>query len=279
MDKREGPAAVIDGASGQTSPQGDHPGRGERPQRARRRTDLAQTDVAQTDLARTSGATARYGLLWLRRRVDFQRISRGMRLHTPAFVLQCAPQDMGAPQDVGAPQDLCAPREIGGREAEGPARFGLTVSRRNGNAVRRNRIRRRLRAALVRATADEERMARNDAAGGLEPAAFAPRKGFDYVIVARPAAIDHPFAGLVEAVRTALRDVHKRRDRQARAAPAGTARSGGGVRPGESEAGHTQSGHPRSGQAQSGQAQSGKSGERSKARKPRTGTAARRKPA
>lgn len=56
------------------------------------------------------------------------------------------------------------------------ARFGFTVTRQAGNAVVRNRIRRRLRA-LVAELAQEHAMAK-----------------CDYVLIARPAAEDRPFA-------------------------------------------------------------------------------------
>jgi ribonuclease P protein component len=72
----------------------------------------------------------------------------------------------------------------------GPARFGLTVSRKTGTAVVRNRIRRRLRAAL-------------QSMGGL-----AGNAGHDYVIIARREILAMPFAILVEALAGAMRDIH-----------------------------------------------------------------------
>ena len=58
-----------------------------------------------------------------------------------------------------------------------PARFGLTVTKKVGGAVERNRIKRRLRAALR--------------TGGL-----APQAGRDYVVVARRDALAVSFSGL-----------------------------------------------------------------------------------
>ncbi|WP_431358155.1 ribonuclease P protein component [Sulfitobacter albidus] len=55
-------------------------------------------------------------------RRDFQRANRAPRVSTPAFVLQMSPT---------------AP--------EGPARVGFTCSKKVGNAVARNRAKRRLR--------------------------------------------------------------------------------------------------------------------------------------
>jgi ribonuclease P protein component len=56
-----------------------------------------------------------------------------------------------------------------------PARFGLTITKKVGNAVERNRIRRRLREAIRTACRDD-----------MVP-------GFDYVIVARRDLLRVPF--------------------------------------------------------------------------------------
>lgn len=63
-------------------------------------------------------------------------------------------------------------------EPEEPARVGFTVTKKNGNAVIRNRIRRRLREAV-----------RINAAGDM-------MDGNDYVIVANRGALNAPFAEL-----------------------------------------------------------------------------------
>jgi ribonuclease P protein component len=73
----------------------------------------------------------------------------------------------------------------------GPPRVGFTVTKKLGNAVVRNRIRRRLREA-VRA--------------GLEAGA---RADHDYVVVARPPALDRPFVDLVRDVEAAFRRLHR----------------------------------------------------------------------
>lgn len=74
---------------------------------------------------------------------------------------------------------------------EGGPRFGFTVTKKLGNAVVRNRIRRRLKAA-VGAIAGEH-----------------ARDGFDYVIVARRPAFDRPFEALVADLARALETVHR----------------------------------------------------------------------
>jgi ribonuclease P protein component len=106
----------------------------------------------------------------LRRRADFQRAARGHRSQTHSFTLQSLRRPDGAPQ-VGV-------------------RFGLTVTRKVGNAVVRNRIRRRLKEALRLAS-------------GLEA-----RADHDYVLVARIEALARPFDLLMNDLARALRAAH-----------------------------------------------------------------------
>jgi len=70
------------------------------------------------------------------------------------------------------------------------ARFGFTITKKIGNAVIRNRIRRRLKAAFA-ATAGQH-----------------ARLSCDYVVVARHAALDRPFAALLEDVARAFTALH-----------------------------------------------------------------------
>ncbi|HWB87993.1 MAG TPA: ribonuclease P protein component [Acidimicrobiia bacterium] len=67
----------------------------------------------------------------------------------------------------------------------GPPRLGLVVSRACGPAVRRNRIKRRLRAAAERVE--------------LQP-------GMDYVIIATPKVAEATFDGLIRSLRRALEE-------------------------------------------------------------------------
>lgn len=92
--------------------------------------------------------------------------ARGRKQGRPAFLLQAAPRGKG---------DVIP--TIG---------IGITVTRKIGNAVVRNRARRRLRAAL--------------AAVMPGPA----RAGLDYVLVARPAALTIPFTSLIDDLRSAV---------------------------------------------------------------------------
>ena len=79
-----------------------------------------------------------------------------------------------------------APRQ-GGAAADAMVRVGFTASRKVGNAVVRNRAKRRLRAVA---------------------AAVLPRQGrpaTDYVLVARAATAERPYQALVDDLQKALR--------------------------------------------------------------------------
>jgi ribonuclease P protein component len=122
----------------------------------------------------------------LRRRRDFVAVAGTRRRWVaPAFVLQAGPR--GAPDEIG---------------------LGFTASRRIGNAVARNRARRRLRAA----------------ARAILPGAARP--GYDYVLVARPAILTCPFNVVLSDLATAFARVV--RARPARGADDGSAASPAG---------------------------------------------------
>lgn len=72
------------------------------------------------------------------------------------------------------------------QENGGAVRFGLTVTRKIGGAVARNRIRRRLRAACRE----------------VFPSHASP--GADYVLIARKAAYDRNYAVLLDDMKRAL---------------------------------------------------------------------------
>lgn len=79
-----------------------------------------------------------------------------------------------------------APEESGGSETF-PVRVGFTVSRKVGNAVRRNRARRRLRAAV-------DKVMPNHA-----------KEGHDFVVIGRSATLGRSFSALLGDLETALR--------------------------------------------------------------------------
>jgi ribonuclease P protein component len=103
----------------------------------------------------------------LRRRTDFRAAAAGMRASVGAFVVQAR------------------------RRAEtGPVRIGFTVSRQVGNAVERNRVRRRLRE-----------MVRLAQGGGMHD-------GHDYVLIGRRAALNVPFSDMRQELDAALSRIH-----------------------------------------------------------------------
>jgi ribonuclease P protein component len=103
----------------------------------------------------------------LRQRADFLAAAAGARAPVSGFVLQAL-----------------------NRREDGPVRVGFTVSKKVGNSVERNRVRRRLRE-VVRLTP--------------QTAMF---PGFDYVLIGRRAALELPFSRLVEDFGRALGRVH-----------------------------------------------------------------------
>jgi ribonuclease P protein component len=103
----------------------------------------------------------------LKRRTDFRAAAAGARAPARAFVLQARVR----------------------ADREGVVRVGFTVSRQVGNAVVRNRVRRRLRE-IVRLTGDSALAA-----------------GHDYVLIGRRPAIAAPFAEMMQEFDTALRRI------------------------------------------------------------------------
>lgn len=120
--------------------------------------------------------------LRLRKRAEFLAVREGEKRRGPLFLLEVRQHTPEAETD-----------------SQKPARVGFTVTRKNGNAVRRNRIKRRLREAVRVAVAD-------DLASGT-----------DYVIVARPDSIDAPFEYLIKELKRRIR--HKSRIEKAPTGP------------------------------------------------------------
>ena len=107
----------------------------------------------------------------LRQRADFLAVANGVRANGSAFVVQGRRRD-----------------------DDGPVRIGFTVTKKNGNAPARNRIRRRLRELVKR----------------LDVISMRPHS--DYVLVGRRAALNRDFATMLDDLRSAL----DRLDRQPR---------------------------------------------------------------
>ena len=112
----------------------------------------------------------------LKTRSEFVRASRGRRVHGRCLSLQVY-------------------RREAGEDPPGRARVGLTVTKKVGGAVERNRIKRRLREALR-------------APDLVADAAH------DYVIVARRDALTVPFTGLLDDMRKCFCDAASGRSRK-----------------------------------------------------------------
>ena len=104
----------------------------------------------------------------LKRRQDFVAAAKGVYAAMPGMVVQAVD-----------------------RQDEAPPRVGFTATKKLGNAVVRNRIKRRLReiARLY-----------------LEPGA---RSGFDYVLIGRSPALERPFPDLHKDLISALKRLHR----------------------------------------------------------------------
>jgi len=97
----------------------------------------------------------------LTRRSDFLKVASGRRKSVaPGLILQALSQTSGP-------------------QAEGVVRVGFTASRKVGNAVARNRARRRLRAAAAQVLPAHAAM------------------GHDYVVIARLETLERPFDELL----------------------------------------------------------------------------------
>ena len=126
----------------------------------------------------------------LKRRSDFRAVAQaagaGARAHASAFTLQA--------------------RERG---KAGPPRVGFTVSKQVGNAVERNRVRRRLRELIRLAP----------------PAALSA--GHDYVLIGRRAALKVAFDAMMKELSGAVRRVHG--SSKSDSSKSGSSKSGGGT--------------------------------------------------
>lgn len=108
----------------------------------------------------------------LKKRAEFLRARGGRSWRASSLVLQAKKQS----QADGA---------------GGVARFGFTATKRLGNAVTRNRARRRLKETV------------RIAAGKLA------RPGYDYVVIARDGALTHSFSEIEKDLHAAFDRVHK----------------------------------------------------------------------
>lgn len=128
----------------------------------------------------------------LKKRSEFLRIRGGSRWSTPSFVLETKPRPAAVPDAIrsGSAASDMANSRTDATAGTPPPRFGFTVTKQLGNAVVRNRIRRRLKSAI-------DLLAETSA-----------RPGYDYVLIARLPALTRPFADLKKELEDALHRVH-----------------------------------------------------------------------
>lgn len=112
----------------------------------------------------------------MKRRQDFLAAAKGLSVSMPGLVLQGRNREDGA-----------------------PARIGFTCSRKIGNAVARNRAKRRLREA---------------ARLGM---GLVARPGHDYVLIGRVATAERSFGDLRQDLETAVKRLHEGRQGAAKA--------------------------------------------------------------
>ena len=115
----------------------------------------------------------------LKQRADFLRAARGIRRVEGAITLETCP----------TPAAKIRPNAL---------RVGFTASKKIGNAVARNRAKRRLRAAAY----------------ALLP--LSGREGHDYVLVARQGILVRDFAALKNDIAEAARAAHQKLDAAAK---------------------------------------------------------------
>ena len=137
-------------------------------------------------------------LVRLKRRADFRRATRARNsAAAPGLVLQAralSETDAAeAAREAGLPADRAADM----------IRVGFTASRKVGNAVKRNRAKRRSRAL-----ADEVLRAQ-------------ARPGTDYVLIARAATAERPFGKLRGDLLSALKRLGRSREDRGREASSG----------------------------------------------------------
>lgn len=125
-----------------------------------------------------------FRLQTLKKRADFLRARNGRYFAAPGLVLQIGKKPAKSP-------DVSALTVKDGQTT--PARFGFTATKKLGNAVIRNRIKRRLREVV------------------REIAPQMAREGYEYVLIGRQSTLKRPFSSLLQDLTLAFAKVHGNR--------------------------------------------------------------------
>ncbi|GAA5097795.1 ribonuclease P protein component [Bartonella acomydis] len=115
----------------------------------------------------------------IRKRADFLAARTGEKRHGPLFLLEMKSREQTATMKTPS-----------------VARVGFTVTRKNGNAVKRNRIKRRLREAVRIALTDNM------------------EAGTDYVIIAHPDVLHVSFTSLINELNRRIKPKTTHQKRQ-----------------------------------------------------------------
>lgn len=130
----------------------------------------------------------------LKRRREFLVVaSQGRKWAAPGLILQAMVRAPAAADgDKSSPVTTAEAPPADASRAD-RLRVGFTVSRKVGNAVARNRARRRLKAAAEAVLPSQARAA------------------YDYVLIGRQQTMTRPFPALLQDLETALRKTGSRR--------------------------------------------------------------------
>jgi ribonuclease P protein component len=112
----------------------------------------------------------------LKKRAEFLYIAQGKKAHGQFLSMQAR-----APKDENAPRDTL--------------RFGITASKKVGNAVKRNRAKRRLRAALLQTLPKYAVL------------------GHDYVAIARPQTCVAEWQALISDIEFLIQKLNQKKPR------------------------------------------------------------------
>ena len=153
------------------------------------------------------------GLVTLKKRREFLRLRGGSRWATAAVIVETRPRPRCLPavsssakatrsSDEPAVAEIPKSEKLGtgakSSSCAGPPRFGFTVTKRIGNAVTRNFVRRRMKEAI-------RELAKDNA-----------RPGYDYVVIAKSAILACGYEQLTRDLKTALERVHQSPSRSRR---------------------------------------------------------------